>query len=78
MAKAAQFCPSRFFSSLLGGVTQRFSTADRIASAEYQGSLRRMNAQKHEVYIAMNAVEVGARITIEPVRRDRQPTRDNI
>ena len=39
-----------------GGVTQRFSTADRIASAEYQGWLRHMNAQKHEVYIAMNAV----------------------
>jgi hypothetical protein len=37
-------------------VTQRFSTADRIASAEYQGWLRHMNAQKHEVYIAMNAV----------------------
>jgi hypothetical protein len=39
-----------------GGVTQRFSTADRIASAEYQGWLRHMNAQKHEVYIAMNAI----------------------
>lgn len=39
-----------------GGVTQRFSTADRIASAEYQGWLRHMNAQKHEVCVRSSGV----------------------
>ncbi len=40
-----------------GAVLQRFSTAERLATYEYQRWLRHMNAQKHEVYIAMNALE---------------------
>ncbi|MBV8818368.1 MAG: hypothetical protein JO022_08415 [Acidobacteriaceae bacterium] len=40
-----------------GAVIQRFSTAERLATDDYQRWLRHMNAQKHEVYIAMNALE---------------------
>src|SRR5579863_4986280 len=40
-----------------GAVLQRFSTAERLATDEYQRWLRHMNAQKHQGSIAMNALE---------------------
>jgi hypothetical protein len=39
-----------------GSVTQRIATAERIASSEFQAWLRHKNADKHEIYISMNAL----------------------
>jgi hypothetical protein len=44
-----------------GAVTTRVSTADRIASDEYQAWLRHMNAQRHEIYLSMNTLGPEAR-----------------
>ena len=44
-----------------GRVTQRISTAGRVASEEFQAWLRYMNSQKQEVYISMNVLKPEAR-----------------
>ena len=55
-----------------GRVTQRIASADRIASPAFQSWLRHMNAQKHEIYVSMNALREGAtgrtKADIEAVR----------
>jgi hypothetical protein len=44
-----------------GSVVQRLSSADQIASDEFQRWLRYMNREKHEVYVSMNTLQPGAR-----------------
>ena len=44
-----------------GSVVQRLSSADQIASDEFQRWLRYMNREKHEIYVSMNALQSGAR-----------------
>ncbi len=44
-----------------GNVVQRLSSADQIASDEFQRWLRYMNREKHEIYVSMNALEPRAR-----------------
>ncbi len=44
-----------------GAVIQRLATAERIASPEFQAWLRHKNAQKHEVYLSMNALHADAK-----------------
>lgn len=46
---------------LTGAVTQRISTAERIAEPDYQAWLRYQNAQQSEIYISMNALHDWAR-----------------
>src|SRR6266852_2500990 len=41
-------------------VTQRIATAERIAAPEFQAWLRHKNAQRHEIYISMNALHQNA------------------
>src|SRR6266581_2509874 len=43
-----------------GAALQRIAAAERIAAPQYQAWLRHMNAEKHEVYISMNTLKVGA------------------
>jgi hypothetical protein len=43
-----------------GAVTQRITTAERIGAPEFQAWLRHKNAQKHEIYISMNALHASA------------------
>src|SRR5712691_861819 len=45
-----------------GAVTQRIANAERIAAPEFQAWLRYENAQKHEVYISMNALRPNATV----------------
>src|SRR5687767_8379147 len=40
-----------------GNVVQRLSSAEQIASDEFQRWLRYMNREKHEIYVSMNALE---------------------
>jgi hypothetical protein len=42
-------------------VVQRVATAERVASAEFQGWLRHENASRFEVYVSMNALKDGSR-----------------
>jgi len=44
-----------------GSVVQRLSSAEQIASDEFQSWLRYMNREKHEVYVSMNSLQEGAR-----------------
>ena len=44
-----------------GSVTQRIGIAERIAAPEFQSWLRLQNAQRHEIYISMNALRPSAR-----------------
>ena len=44
-----------------GVVTTRVSTAEKIASPEYQAWLKHMNAQRYEIYISMNSLRPEAR-----------------
>src|SRR4051812_41158739 len=44
-----------------GCVIQRLSSADQIASDEFQRWLRYMNREKHEVYVSMNTLRQGSR-----------------
>jgi hypothetical protein len=45
----------------IGMVTQRISTAERIAEPDYQAWLRHQNAQRSEIYISMNVLHDWAR-----------------
>lgn len=44
-----------------GDLVQRIAAADKIAGEEFQRWLRHMNAQKYEVYVSMNSLQLGAR-----------------
>ena len=44
-----------------GAVLQRLSSAERICEPRFQAWLRHKNAQRHEVYISMNALRPEAR-----------------